>query len=153
MTVMSTLKKKLPGRTERVPAHTAPWVNRRISRNTARRIRYYAEHPGEIDGRLTALEREWDIERTLEANAASLALLGIGLGLRDRRFLALPGIVTGFLLMHALHGWCPPIPLFRRLGVRTDAEIQAERNSLKALREALPDLEQQQEKTTGQKSK
>ena len=39
-----------------------------------------------------------------------------------------------FLLQHALQGWCPPLPLLRRLGVRTQAEIERERYALKAIR-------------------
>lgn len=39
-----------------------------------------------------------------------------------------------FLLMHAVQGWCPPIPVLRRFGVRTTFEIDRERNALKALR-------------------
>ena len=35
---------------------------------------------------------------------------------------------------HAVKGWCPPVPLFRRLGVRTCGEIERERYALKALR-------------------
>ena len=30
--------------------------------------------------------------------------------------------------------WCPPLPLVRRLGIRTLAEIEQERHALKALR-------------------
>jgi hypothetical protein len=43
-------------------------------------------------------------------------------------------LVTGFLLQHALQGWCPPVPFFRRRGVRTEAEIDRERYALKAVR-------------------
>lgn len=39
-----------------------------------------------------------------------------------------------FLAQHGLQGWCPPIPVFRRLEVRTDREIARERYALKALR-------------------
>jgi hypothetical protein len=42
--------------------------------------------------------------------------------------------VTGFLLQHALQGWCPPVPLLRKTGVRTMREIDIERYALKALR-------------------
>jgi hypothetical protein len=48
--------------------------------------------------------------------------------------LFLPGIVLPFLLQHAVQGWCPPVPLFRRLGVRTREEIEREKFALKALR-------------------
>ena len=33
-----------------------------------------------------------------------------------------------------VQGWCPPVPVFRRLGVRTREEIDRERYALKALR-------------------
>lgn len=42
--------------------------------------------------------------------------------------------VGGFLLRHAVQGWCPPLPVFRRLGARTQSEIDHERYALKALR-------------------
>ena len=92
-------------------------------------------HPEEIDVRLGELDREWDIERVLEANGASIALGGTLLGLfRNRAFLLLPLAVAGFLLQHALQGWCPPMRFFRKRGVRTAAEIASERAALKSLR-------------------
>lgn len=52
----------------------------------------------------------------------------------DRRFALVPLVVGGFLLQHALQGWCPPLPIFRRYGVRTQTEIDYERYALKAVR-------------------
>lgn len=125
----------LPGTEDRVPLHTAPAINRRIRREMERTIAYYAQHPEEIDLRLRELDHEWDIERALQANAASLALAGTALGVGlSRRWLVLPVLVTGFLLQHASQGWCPPLPLLRRLGFRTAGEIAEERYALKALR-------------------
>lgn len=125
----------LPTTTYRVPTHTADEINERIARQTAANVAYYAAHPDQIDQRLHDLDQEWDIERTLEANAATLALTGVALGgLVDRRFLILPAAVTAFLLQHAVQGWCPPVPFFRRRGVRTPHEIEVERTALKALR-------------------
>src|SRR5512135_2089568 len=49
-------------------------------------------------------------------------------------FYLLPAAVAGFLLQHALQGWCPPVPLFRSLDVRTASEIAEERYALKILR-------------------
>jgi hypothetical protein len=119
----------------RVTEHTATHVNRQIEREIEASVAYFAEHRDEIDGRLEELGREWDIERTLEANAASFSLLGLTLALTvDRRWLALPIGVAAFLLQHAVQGWCPPVPVFRRLGVRTADEIDRERYALKALR-------------------
>jgi len=125
----------VPSTVRRVPEHTAAHINRRIARETAASVAYFAEHPDGIDARLEELEREWDIERVLEANAASFSLLGIALALTvDRRWLALPIGVATFLLQHAVQGWCPPVPVFRRFGIRTAGEIARERYALKALR-------------------
>ena len=88
-----------------------------------------------IDERIAELEREWDIERTLEANAASVSLVGLALGVAvDRRFLMIPAAVGAFLLQHALQGWCPPLPILRRLGLRTSREIHDEIVALRILR-------------------
>jgi hypothetical protein len=125
----------LPPTTRRVEQNTPMAVNREIERRIERSVFHHAEHPEEIEARLAALDAEWDIERLLEANAASLALTGVLLGaFVDRRFLVLPAAVTAFLLQHALQGWCPPVPLLRRYGVRTASEIERERTALKALR-------------------
>jgi uncharacterized protein (TIGR01244 family) len=127
--------RRLPPTTMRVAQHTPDEINRRIAREIDASIRWHALHPGEIDRRLDELDREWDIERVLEANAATIALGGVLLGaFVDRRWLVLPAAVTAFLLQHAIQGWCPPVPMFRRLGVRTAAEIDRERYALKALR-------------------
>ncbi|ANQ84912.1 DUF2892 domain-containing protein [Azoarcus olearius] len=129
----------LPSTSERVPLHTADHVNRRIRRHTWEAVEK-ASLGGlpAVDQRLAELEREWDIERTLEANAASVALVGCVLGaFVDRRFYVMPALVGAFLLQHALQGWCPPLPLFRRMGVRTAAEIEDERRALRAVRADL----------------
>jgi hypothetical protein len=126
----------IPTTVARVPEHTAGHVNEDIRRHAHEDIaRIAAQGPEAIDRRLEELDREWDIERTLEANAATVALIGLGLGtFVDRRFYLLPAAVAGFLLQHAVQGWCPPMPVFRRLGVRTASEIEEERYALKALR-------------------
>lgn len=125
----------LPTTDNRVRSHTAPEINRRIDGQIEASIRYHAMHPEKIDQRLFELDREWDIERALEANAATISVFGVLMGLMGRRiFFLLPGFVGGFLLQHAVSGWCPPVPLLRRLGFRTAAEIHRERYALKALR-------------------
>src|SRR5437588_2330216 len=126
----------IPSTVERVPRHTAEEINERIRRQTKENVAHYATRgSAAIDRRLAALDREWDIERTLEANAATVALIGSALGFTmHRRFFLLPVLVSGFLLQHAIQGWCPPVPLFRRLGFRTASEIDHERYALKAQR-------------------
>jgi hypothetical protein len=92
-----------------------------------------------IQQRLRELDREWDIERAIEANASSLALIGVALGaFVNRRFLVLPAAVAAFLLQHALQGWCPPVPILRRLGFRTQSEIERERCALLRLLDDFP---------------
>jgi hypothetical protein len=126
----------IPETTTRVTRHTAEHINEQIRRDIEENVaRIAAAGPEAMNRRLAELDREWDIERTLEANAASLSLLGLGLGaFVDRRWFLLPAVVTGFLLQHAVQGWCPPVPLLRRLGVRTQTEFDYERYALKALR-------------------
>ena len=95
----------------RVELSTDPAVNHRIRRHIEQNAHYYAVHPELIGHRLAELDREWDIERVLEANAATLALGGTVLGLlRHRGFFAVPLLVTAFLLQRALQGWCLPVP-------------------------------------------
>jgi hypothetical protein len=120
---------------ERVPRHTSPDVNEQILRHIEESVRYHAARPGEIAKRLQELDQEWDIERAIEANASVLAFGGVVLAATsDRRWLLLPALVTAFLFQHAIQGWCPPVPVLRRLGFRTSYEIEQERNALKALR-------------------
>lgn len=126
----------------RVPEHTAGHVNECIRRRTEENVaRYATAGPEAIDRRLEELDREWDIERVLETNAATVTLIGVGLGtFGDRRFYLLPAVVGAFLLQHAVQGWCPPVPIFRRLGFRTASEIDEERYALKALRGDFRDV-------------
>jgi hypothetical protein len=126
----------IPTTLDRVPQNTAAEINEQIRRETAERVAQYKSATAEeINARLDELAAEWDIERTIEANASSLMLAGVGLGaLVDKRFLLLPALVAGFLLQHAVQGWCPPVPVLRRMRFRTQAEIDQERYALKALR-------------------
>jgi hypothetical protein len=120
---------------ERVPRNTEEEVNRRIQAEIERRVRWHAANPQHIARRLCELDAEWDIERAIEANASTLALAGIVLGARgSRSWLLLSALVTAFLMQHALQGWCPPVPVLRRLGFRTAHEMERERQALKALR-------------------
>src|SRR5947209_19982007 len=122
--------------TGRVPEHTAAPVNEAIRRRTEVTVRRVAAAgPAAIDRRLRELDEEWDIERCLETMAPTFTLLGMTLGLTvSRKFFVIPLAVQTFFLQHALQGWCPPVPVLRRLGVRTVEEIEQERTALKALR-------------------
>jgi hypothetical protein len=121
--------------TDRVRANTAAQVNRRVDEQIERNIRHYSgQTKEEIYRRIQDLDQEWDIERVLETMASSLSLTGIVLGATvDRKWFLVPTIVISFLLMHAIQGWCPPLPILRSLGIRTREEIDRERYALKAL--------------------
>ncbi len=126
----------IPSTIERVQENTSADVNREIRRETKENVARIAAQGGiAINRRLDELEHEWDVERLLECNASSIAFTGVALGaLVDRRWLILPALVTGFLFQHAVQGWCPPLPILRRLGFRTSEEIDEERQALKILR-------------------
>jgi len=125
-----------PNESDRVRANTAIEINEKIDRQITESVRFYSgKSEDKITQRIHDLEREWDMERLLETNASALAFTGLVLGvIRNKKWLFLPGIVLPFLLQHAVQGWCPPVPLFRRLGVRTREEIEREKFALKALR-------------------
>jgi hypothetical protein len=120
-----------------VAVNTDERINQKIRCQTKANVACYAAGgPEAIEIRLEELDREWDVERCLETMAPSLTLFGLGLSLisNKKRWLALPLLVQSFFLQHALQGWCPPLPVLRRLGIRTTSEIDEERNALKALR-------------------
>ncbi len=122
--------------TDRVRSHTSDDVNKELDRQAAVRVREATElDDTELSARIDDLDREWDIERVLQTNASVLGLTGLVLGLAvDKKWLAVPGIVLPFLFQHAVQGWCPPVPVFRRLGYRTRKEIDKEKFALKYLR-------------------
>ena len=128
---------------DRVQAHTAAHINRDIEREAARRLTKAAgQSTAALSRRIDELEEEWDIERWLEMNAPALAFTGVVLGIFvNRKFFAIPCIVLPFLFQHAVQGWCPPIPILRRRGVRTRREIDAEKFALKALRGDFTEVE------------
>jgi hypothetical protein len=124
-----------PTQGDRVRANTVPEVNRRIDEQIERNIRHYSgQTKEEIYRRIQELDQEWDFERVLETMASSVSLTGIVLGSTvDKRWFLFPAVVLSFLLVHAIQGWCPPLPILRGLGIRTREEIARERYALKAL--------------------
>lgn len=121
---------------DRVRAHSSREANSDIDGEIRACVEYYAgRSPAEIDRRIDELDREWDVERVLETNASTLAFAGLLLGVtHNKKWLIVPGIVLPFLFQHAVQGWCPPLPVLRKLGVRTREEIDREKYALKALR-------------------
>jgi hypothetical protein len=129
--------------TDRVRRHTAPYVNEQIDRLTRASI---AEHGAAgteaVQRRLTELDHEWDVDRALMVNFAIAGGASFALGLtryaqspllgpRRKGFLYFFGAQLTFLLLHGVVGWCPPAVVFRRLGFRTQREIEVERAGLR----------------------
>jgi hypothetical protein len=123
-----------PCQRDRVRSNTAEHLSSRIDAETERRVRnLVAQGPQAIRARLEELDSEWDMERILQVNASTLALSGLALGVtRNRKWLLVPTVVFSFFLQHAVQGWCPPVPVLRRLGVRTRQEIDRETHALLA---------------------
>ena len=127
--MQNSLERFVDQPSDRVRDHSAQIVNRRIAERSA------------IVQRLSQLDREWDVDRALMVNFAIVggAAYAAGLqrytnspwfGRRRKGLLYFFGAQLGFLLLHGTVGWCPPLPVFRRFGVRTKSEIEAERRAL-----------------------
>lgn len=123
-----------PPSAHRVRRATSAEQNHEIDKITDENIRRYTRmETGPVLKHIEDLDREWDVERVLEVNASTLMLTGMVLGLTvNRKWLVLPVVVSAFLLQHGVQGWCPPLPLLRRLGFRTRSEIDMEKYVLKA---------------------
>jgi hypothetical protein len=135
-TDVQVLENDMGAAPDRVRAHSNPSQNRRIDAQTQQCLERLAAGDREaISRHINALDREWDVERYLQLNAGIVSLSGVVLGaIASRRFLVVPAVVFGFFFQHATQGWCPPLPVFRKMGVRTRREINQEKYALKALR-------------------
>lgn len=68
--------------TDRVRNHTPASFNQKIDAQLTERLHHYAnQSKAAISERIEALKYEWDIERVLELNAFSLAVIGVMLSL------------------------------------------------------------------------
>ena len=122
---------------DRVREHSPATFNTKMDRETeGRLLRYAAMSKEDIGRRIEELEKEWDMERLLETNASALTVgaMAAFAATRSRKWLFVPGVVMSFFFQHAVQGWCPPVPVFRRAGVRTRQEIEREKYALKVLR-------------------
>lgn len=120
---------------ERVRLNTSEVANELVRHETEKRVAFYAAHPELIDRRLSELDREWDVERMIEVEAPTTSLMGLLLGISvSRKWLVIPLFAQAMVFLHALQGWYPLLPLFRRMRIRTEKEIAAERYALRAIR-------------------
>jgi len=126
---------------DRARESTPGKINLDIDQETFENVKhYYNLSEKVITQRIKELEREWDIERVLGINMSTLALTGLVLSIKDRKWLALPTLVVGFFAQHSIQGWCPPLPVLRFLKFRTRKEIEQEKHALKVLRGDYSDI-------------
>ena len=118
---------------DKVRKNTADKVNRKIDKCTEENIERFSNGSREvIQHRIKKLNEELDIEQALKLTSATNVLIGIGLGLTvNKRWLLLSALSSAFLIQHSLQGWCPPLPVLRKRGVRTRDEINKEIDALK----------------------
>lgn len=121
---------------DRVRRYTSREQLRRIDEAMEHRIDLYRSQPVDsIDARIDELRREWSIERYLQINVAAVGLTTLALAVSlNRKWGLLTCSALGLFLLHAVEGFDPPLPLLRRLGVRTRAEIDQEIYALKVIR-------------------
>lgn len=128
--------------TDRARRHTARAVLHRIDDDTVDHLLAVEGDADAAKPRLEALDREWDLDRAIEAEAAAMGLLGLALGVFMRpALLAVPTAVGASVFLFGTLGIYPLLPIFRRMGLRTAREIQRERYAVKALRgdfQAMP---------------
>lgn len=107
-------------------------VKENIEGKTSSNLVHYAnETEAVIKERIEALDNEWDMDRMLQLNASVFSIAGIALGARvHKNWFILPGVIAGFLALHAVKGWCPPVPLFKAMGVRSRKDIDKEKYGL-----------------------
>lgn len=131
-----------PHTTKRVFLNTHPKDNAKIRHHTIARLDSYKHSSNQVlTDKIEKLNSEWDTERFLEANAASIVMVSTLLGLKHSKYwFLITGAVGLFLLQHALQGWCPPVPFIRKRGMRTSEEINNERIALKILRKDFSEV-------------
>lgn len=128
-------KEQLPSTQTKVNDNTPDHINQQIERETEASVNYYkGQSAGDIRARIEELEHEWDTERVLEVNMASIALASSLLALgANKKWAYLSGAVSVFMIQHAVQGWCPPLSIIRRMGIRTVNEINREKKALENL--------------------
>ncbi len=122
---------------DRLREHTSDHVLRRLDDRTQDALDRVGDSEPAIRARLADLDREWDVDRTVLLSSAIVGTISAGMTMRS---LLRHGRIGGwgaffwmqmsFLAHHAIRGWCPPMPVFRRLGLRSQQEICAEREAL-----------------------
>ena len=88
---------------DRVRKNTSGKLNQKIDSKTEENISHFSSQGNEvIKHRLQSLNKEWDIERCLEATSGTNVLLGLVLGLTvNKKWFLLSAVSASFLIHHA----------------------------------------------------
>ena len=136
-------KSTLSKNDDRVKEATPTSINEKIENDTWTRVGSYATRSSdEVSARIEEVDKEWDIERYLGVNMSTLALAGLAVAAlsRNKHWNILPAVVLAFFFQHSVQGWCPPLPILRRLKKRTSEEIEQEKYALKVIRGDFSDV-------------
>ncbi|MFU0828614.1 MAG: DUF2892 domain-containing protein [Lachnoclostridium sp.] len=133
---MNKKMKKIPHTTHRVPLNSCPIQNNLIRNQTICKLnKAKNSSKAAISRQIKQLNKEWDTERVVEVQSASLILLSSLMGIRNgRMWFGVTALIGVFLLNHGLYGWCPSLPIIRKMGIRTAEEINIEKTVLKMIR-------------------
>lgn len=113
-----------------------PTGDSRLNRLTEHNIHLYSVQSNEaINRHIEEMDKEWSVERVVEASLSILAIIGIALGaFVDPWCLVVPAIVSLLSLAHATTGFSPALTVLRGKGMRTDREIDVETFAMNALK-------------------
>jgi hypothetical protein len=125
----------VPATVKHPTLNPAPLVDEAIVSPYGKPGSYGSAPSGVLEQRLRELDREWDVERLTAATFGLLLLFGLFLvSPGGEHGLVIPAVAAACLLLHALVGWTPIMPLMRVLGFRTPREIAHERHDLEIRR-------------------
>ena len=122
---------------DRIREQSPEHVNTVIEKNIENSVRAYgAKGNLAISDRIDRLEHEWDIDRTIMVGIgiSNIILQILSIGRPKSIFRKLAFLQMPFLVYHAFRGWMPPVSVLRRLLVRSNKEIDAEKYALKTIR-------------------
>lgn len=115
--------------------------NQKTNKEIVSSIAQYSEQgAAAIESGINGLDNEWGSERRLEVNAGILGLTGAILALTVNKRWAIPAVVTSPPVQHAIQGWCPPFPLFRRMGIKSRSESDRKKYAMKAPRDDFKNI-------------
>jgi hypothetical protein len=98
-------------------------------------LNVYYHDQDKIDERLLELDTEMDLENYMQTEGTALTIAGVILALTvNKKWLVLPLATSLLSLANIARGRNRPLTIFRKLGLRTRAEIEKERYALKAVR-------------------